>query len=179
MIRRSLYFASAWLRCKTIRGDSASPYLERYFVCEAFGHRVYLHRFLGGDAEEAVHDHPWQRAKALVLVGKYEEHRTELEPTIREYRVVRRAGRFNRLQGDSLHRIAKTEPETWTLFWHTSEKIKPWGFLQLDEQGQPYIQPHQSSHQPDWEKREPRGRDVPDRAPYLARHKVPQALRID
>lgn len=182
MLRRLLYGVSGRLRCKTIRGDAELPYMERYFLFDKFGYRVYLHRFLGGDAEEAVHDHPWQRASALVLTGRYEEHRSDFQDgevqQLSESRFVRRAGRFNRLRGDTLHRIARTEPETWTLFWHSREKIKPWGFLQQDDSGRYSIVPHKSSHQANWECYQPKARDLPDRADYRPRHLVPKDLLI-
>ena len=159
--------------------------MERYFLLDCFGTRIYLHRFLGGDAEEAVHDHPWAKAKALVLTGRYEELRTVVEktettsePAIREQRFVRKAGGFNTILGNTLHRIVRTEPETWTLFCHTRDKVKPWGFLQINDKGDTEIIPHQSSHQANWEKFQPRGRKLPERAPYLPRHAVPDDLLI-
>ena len=79
MLRRCLYHFSGFLPCKSIRGNAEVPYMERYFLLDCFGTRIYLHRFLGGDAEEAVHDHPWAKAKALVLTGRYEELRTSMK----------------------------------------------------------------------------------------------------
>lgn len=187
MLRRSLYHLSSFLRCKSIRGNAEVPYMERYFLLDCFGTRVYLHRFLGGDAEEAVHDHPWKKAKALVLTGRYEELRTVIDPAqangdaggVREERFVRKAGGFNTILGATLHRIVRTEPETWTLFWHTRDKIKPWGFLKVKEDGSTEIAAHQSSHKANWEKFQPIGRNLPERAPYLPRNAVPPSLLIE
>lgn len=162
MIRRLLYRISGRLPCRLISRDG-QPYLERYYLGRLGPVTAYLHRFVGRDGDAETHDHPW-RALSLVLAGGYTEDRARLNgdqpPQIRQRRV--RWG--NVLWLHSLHRIAETEPDTWTLFLHGPRR-KRWGFVR-------YIQPDASSsggslyHQPfppwrgeDWQNA-PRGRDA-------------------
>lgn len=120
MIRRLLYAISGRLPCRLIN-DGDRPYLERYYVGRLFGLTFYLHRFVASDPARGLHDHPWARAYSFVLAGKY------IEET--------RAGDrwvcwFNRLTGDSFHRIVLPDgaPHVWTLFCH-GQYVKPWGFM--------------------------------------------------
>lgn len=123
------------------------PYLERYFVARIFGTRVYLHRFVGSDPHtRGLHDHPWKWAWSFILWGfYYEQRRTG----------VTRVSWFNRLQGDTFHRVIlprdhvmaaygkevftrreavrllnKFPTECWSLFLHRDAGDKPWGFWQ-------------------------------------------------
>jgi len=162
MIRRALYRLTAGLRCRLISRDGR-PYLERYYLGRIGPVTAYLHRFVGRDGDEETHDHPW-RAVSIVLAGGYTEERARLNgdqpPLIR----LRRVRRGNALALHSLHRIAETAPDTWTLFLHGPHR-KRWGFVR-------YLAPTDGSraatlyHQPfppwrgeDWTDA-PRGRDA-------------------
>lgn len=83
---------------------------------------VYLHHFLRGDEDRALHDHPWHSV-SILLRGRYDEltdngklhHRTSRWPVFRRASVA--------------HRIILPEGQTcWTLFI-TGPKIRAWGFL--------------------------------------------------
>lgn len=95
-------------------------YLHRWHVVRKYGkHNVYIHRFLGDDNDEALHDHPWDSV-SVVLTGSYREYTPDKV-------VVRKAGDV--IFRDSLtpHRIELVDGEAWTIFI-TGPKVKEWGF---------------------------------------------------
>lgn len=165
MIRRLLYAISGRLPCRLIN-DGDRPYLERYYVGRAFGWTFYLHRFVASDPARGLHDHPWNRAYSFVLSGSYlEETRTG----------TRRVRWFNRLTGDSFHRVLLRDgaPHVWTLFCH-GPYVKPWGFMRpLDTvAGVPLLlwEPHayqtdEASGKQRWWDTAPHGVDEHRRAP--------------
>lgn len=129
MMRKLLYKISGGLPCRLITRDG-TPYLERYFLCRIFGLTAYLHRFVGSDGDKEVHNHPWN-SMALCLAGGYEEERlTGLCIHQHWQHRLRRIfpGKLNRIRANDFHRIAKTKPETWTLFVHGRCRLG-WGFL--------------------------------------------------
>ena len=161
MIRRALYRLTAGLPCRLISRDGR-PYLERYYVGRIGPVTAYLHRFVGRDGDQETHDHRW-RAVSLVLAGGYTEERARLNgdqpPLIR----LRRVRWVNALALHSLHRIAETAPDTWTLFLHGPHR-KRWGFVRYMPTafGRPttlYHQPFPPWRGEDWTTA-PRGRDA-------------------
>lgn len=146
MINKLLFKLTSGLPCRLIQRDDGRPYLERYYVGELFGVTFYLHRFVSSDEEKHLHNHPWTWSRAAVLSGSYlEEVATDLCPfatpaggsgCITETRTIRW---WNRIDGNHFHRIKRTEPGTWTLFFHGKRqrvkmgqcsKLKGWGFLE-------------------------------------------------
>ncbi len=107
-------------------------YMERYLLGRGLGVTAYLHRFVAGDGDRSVHDHPWAWSMSVVLAGGYREERLQMldvkQGWISRFRNLR-AGSVNLLRATSFHRITAPEPETWTLFLHTP-KVREWGFLQ-------------------------------------------------
>ena len=99
------------------------PYLERYFVKELFGWRIYLHRFVAPD-QEKPHNHPWRKAFSFVLTGGYWETRICPHTGRTDHGYV---NRYNKILGDDFHAIGHSEPDTWTLFMH-GPRIKAMGF---------------------------------------------------
>jgi hypothetical protein len=120
-VRKFLFRLSGNLRVRLIN-DGDRPYLERYYLGTIFGKRFYLHRFVDSDPDRGLHDHPWDRAWSFILSGRYLEERRSGLRTVRW---------FNRLDGDSFHRVILTEGECWSLFIHTVPEAKKWGFLQI------------------------------------------------
>lgn len=119
-MRKFLFWLSGKLPCRII-SDGDRRYLERYYIGRMFGLTFYLHRFVDSDPARGLHDHPWSRAYSLLLAGSY------LEETRTGTRHVRW---FNRLTGDSFHRVIIPEGSgnVWTLFFH-GRYTKRWGFL--------------------------------------------------
>lgn len=63
-----------------INGGPRRPYLTRWHVLPRNKWlNVYLHRFVHGDDDRALHDHPWHSA-SLILDGRYIEHTAEYLP---------------------------------------------------------------------------------------------------
>ena len=120
MMRRVLFLLSGNLPCRIIN-DGGNPYLERYYVGRIFFLTFYLHRFVGSDPDRGLHDHPWHRAYSFILAGFYDEITRA---------GVQRIRWFNRLTGDSFHRVVLPDGmrDVWTLFCH-GPYIKSWGFL--------------------------------------------------
>lgn len=169
MLARVLYAATGHLRGKIISGSNrGEPYLERYYLGRCLGRHFYLHRFIGGDVAEETHNHPWQSSMALVLSGGYREEIDRLLANGRKKRVerYRGAGRINRIKADTLHRIVYARPETWTLFWHTEQRVQHWGFLVPDEKGGWEIEPHQSRMGEAWYLKAPKGKEL-GREPFI------------
>jgi hypothetical protein len=129
MIRSLLYRLTANRPCRLISRDG-TPYLERYFVCQVFGLTIYLHRFVSGDGDEEVHNHPWNSIAICLAGGYMEERMTGLCMQQGWRRIYRKIipGRINRIRANDFHRILATKPETWTLFVHGKTRIG-WGFL--------------------------------------------------
>lgn len=118
------------LRSQTIDREG-QPYLTRYFVAgwnpftKQPGPSVFLHHFVGSDATDQVHSHPWGWALSLILVGGYREHRCIGERrTVQEYH----PGAINVLGLDDHHRIELLERDCWTLFL-VGHYAQPWGFF--------------------------------------------------
>ncbi len=130
MLRKILYRYTRGRIARRIDLDG-NRYLERYLVGQRFGVTAYLHRFVAGDGDRNVHDHPWNWSLSLVLAGGYTEERlVRLDANsgwLTKYRRLR-PGSVNLLRASSFHRITRPEPETWTLFLHTP-KVREWGFL--------------------------------------------------
>lgn len=189
-LNKLLYKLTGGLPCRVIcLGDV--PYLERYYVGKVFGVTIYLHRFVSSDSERHVHNHPWRRGLSLILAGSYvEERATDMSNISRSgcLTTMTRRRWFNRVDGNTFHRIHRAEPGTWSLFMHgprqqingdlygLGPKIdKGWGFF---DNGQ--FTPHTSSP-PDWHLTAHHGRHVPGRAPLRRPHplvaKMPEYLR--
>lgn len=150
--RPLLYFSTGFLRCRIIALED-QPYLERYYLCTYNGRRYYIHRFLASDPERGLHDHPWAYSKSLILAGSYIEIRlTDKDITHSIKTATRLLNPFstNIIAGDDFHRVVLPEggKEVWSLFSHTVEADKDWGFLDMID-GQPTYTPHNDYTKPD------------------------------
>ena len=157
---RLLYRLTGYLRCRVIRGNHGEPYLERYHLFRLpGGGGAYIHRFLASDPDRGLHDHPWKKARGMVLAGGYLEQRLEADEVTER---MLGPGSINRLSGDDFHRIVLPDNhQAWTFFMH-SAKIKDWGFLKFRTPGDKAFTPHEKlnkegSHD-NWWKTEVRGR---------------------
>ncbi len=87
---------------------------------------VYVHRYVGGDLNEQMHNHPWKKWMSFVLRGYLIEERyvSDRFPKI----LVRRPRSGIETQcGDQYHKIVFAHPGTITLFigWR---RTGDWGF---------------------------------------------------
>jgi len=142
-LRWTLERVSKLLPVRTIRGENGSPYLSKYLLLGqdgefAPGCRLYLHRFHRGDLDHDLHNHPWEWAISLILVGGYQEQLHALKKskfqdglfTLR-WEIGERdmlPGMVNVLLADTFHRVDLLDGECWTLFL-TGPKTQSWGFL--------------------------------------------------
>lgn len=147
MLGKPLYKLTANRPCRLI-GSNGKRYMERYYLGNVLGLTFYLHRFVSSDGDRALHDHPWRFSMGICLTGGYLERRLRwFNPKngfdCAEKKV--RPGRFNLIRATTFHQILSTQPETWTLFFH-SPKFKGWGFMhrieEIDSQGVTRIVPH-------------------------------------
>lgn len=125
----------------------------RYLSCEsvpfptrfAFLPTVFLHHFLDSDQEEELHNHPWNFAVSLILVGGYVEERrvNGVFRAVLGYGSVEGVGhgivegvtttrdvlpgRINVIRANDFHRAILRERDAWTLFV-TFKKEQSWGF---------------------------------------------------
>lgn len=170
-MRQFLFWLAMHLPARVI-SEGERPYLERYYVGQAFGWRCYLHRFVASDPDGGCHDHPWLLAFSFLLVGWYYE--------VRRWG-VRSVRWFNMLTGDTFHRVvvgddtyhalalhdssaaAKPPTEVWSLFIHRAEDAKQWGFWR--QQGEhrahwfAFTYPGKTKNTR-WELVAPKGRDL-------------------
>lgn len=154
MIERLLEALTAWLPCRFIDGEGGEPYLERYYLGGVRGWHAYLHRFVDSDPDRGLHDHPWDRALSLVLVGGYDEVRGAADGTS-TCRFVR-PWRINRLRGGDFHRVVlRAGRPAWTLFAH-GPRTKGWGFLRNGVY-RPMARDGSESRHRDWWRHAPRG----------------------
>lgn len=159
MIEHLLERLTARLPCRFIDGDDGQPYLERYYLFGAFGWHAYLHRFVDSDPDRGLHDHPWNHARSLVLVGGYDEIRGEGGDLERTHVRFVRPWRLNRLRGEDFHRVVLRDGRpAWTLFLH-GPRSKGWGFMQDGEYRSMARDGNEFRHK-DWWKSAPRGSDM-------------------
>jgi len=96
--------------------------------------RFFLHHFFRGDADEAVHNHPWSWSASLILTGGYREDRWDPEQKALGTRYFF-PGDVNVIRRDDFHRVTLLTPERgcWTLFLATGrveeKSDHDWGFL--------------------------------------------------
>lgn len=140
-MNKFLYWLTGYLHCRIM------PNKERYYITNT----ILLHRFLSGDGDRRLHNHPWRYAFSFILTGKYIEVRRQRSVALHKW--------FNIICPDTFHRIVSIAPNTWTLSL-VSRRSRNWGFIRND--GAYYIMNPIHKRKPYQEY--PLGRDV-ERAP--------------
>jgi hypothetical protein len=128
---------------RLIEDEQNGPYLLRVYLTpknrkrRTRWPRFYLHYFFRGDMDREVHNHPWRRARSLILTGGYTEYRWDPERRRMSERIYL-PGMLNRINRDDYHRVELVDPEAgcWTLFCSHGRvgpsDGKDWGFLNTD-----------------------------------------------
>lgn len=144
---------------RAIPREEGKPYLDRYYLCGDPGAvlkyfpegqrelrwwqraltwlpTTYVHRFLASDDVDALHNHPWEHARSLILVRGYVEVVRVPRPyphyDVTSSRLVEPLT-VNRISGDTYHAVLLhkdndgTELEAWTLFI-AGPRRKTWFF---------------------------------------------------
>jgi hypothetical protein len=90
---------------------------------------VFLHKFHRGDDDLELHNHPWEWAVAIVLVGGYREERRRGSPEKGGWVFVRNVLPFsvNVIRHDTFHRVELLEKDAWSLFL-AGPRAADWGF---------------------------------------------------
>ena len=114
------------------------PYLIRYFLAgwhpphpdlpawpPGNDPALYLHRFVGDDPDNELHDHPWDWSQSLILAGGYREQRCRDTGEIEERFYL--PGDVNILYPGDRHRVDLLDGDCWTLFM-TGTFAQKWGF---------------------------------------------------
>lgn len=137
MISRILLKLTEGTPCRLIPVNG-KPYIERHYLGRFLGLNWHLNRYVSGDAERHLHNHPWECGFSLILCGQYlEEVAADICPHASDFGCItklRKRRWFNRVDGNCFHRIREARRNTWTLFAHTDRvKVggleKGWGFL--------------------------------------------------
>jgi hypothetical protein len=125
---------------RLIEDEKNGPYLLRVYLTpenrkkSLLLPRLYLHYFFRGDLDREVHNHPWRRARSLILTGGYTEYRWDRQLRRMSERLYL-PGMVNRINRNDFHRVELVDPEAgcWTLFCSHGRvgpsDGKDWGFL--------------------------------------------------
>lgn len=119
MFNKLLYFITGYLHCRVICVNG-KPYLERYYIAK----NIYIHRFVSADGDRHVHDHPWDWAFSLILLGSYMERLNNDDKVKRTF--------FNYIPKYYFHQIILVSSPTWTLFCHGKRFKNTFHFLSDD-----------------------------------------------
>ena len=131
MLRTLLENYSSKLPYRDIVPSGNEGYIRRFLIKQSSTLDIYLHRYSGSDGDRWLHDHPWQYAFGLPLLGGYVEERLtcfDSDQGLRTHRRVVLPGHINVLHHRDFHRIIHVYPETWTLFIGYN-RMKEWGFI--------------------------------------------------
>lgn len=82
--------------------------LDRYYVLQAFGFGLFVHRIHHDEVVDVFHSHPWSGVS--FILGSYLEERLGEAPVLRRFLNVVRATRF--------HRVTLPHGPVWTVFIH-------------------------------------------------------------
>lgn len=123
-------------RTKKIVTDGQDYLLRFYIKHNGLFPGIYLHRFLNGDGDRELHNHPWIASCSLILTGGYVEERLVHRNDPHRKAIITRElkpGHFNFLSGKAFHRIHLVDSQigTWTLFV-SGKEVKNWGFLNFE-----------------------------------------------
>ena len=100
-------------------GEKDDPYLERWYVIPRNRwFNIYLHHFLKGDDDRALHDHPWTFISFILRGGYWEQTETG--------RKWHAPGSILYRPAEWKHRVIITQP-SWSLVVVFRRRRK-WGF---------------------------------------------------
>jgi hypothetical protein len=135
--------------------EGKSPYLSRYYIIgrpymadgsepidrfgnpkpeaifpKTLGFAIYLHKFHRSDDDNALHNHPWEWARSLILAGGYSEERREPDRETVVRRTIR-PGDWVKINADHFHRVDLLEDDSWS-FFIAGPKTSDWGFWERE-----------------------------------------------
>jgi hypothetical protein len=111
--------------------------MYRVYLASLGGWRVYLHKFVSGDGDRWLHNHPFN-GLSVILSGSYLEETREASAARGRISTIKRRKWLNVIKKDNFHRIASVRDNTWTLFIHAPH-CQRWGFLVPSGKGNQFI----------------------------------------
>ena len=128
------------LEKRVVNRRDGNPYLERYYIFHGskfkFLPGIYLHKFLSGDEDPELHNHPWGSSVSLILSGGYLEERRKdkiVDGEVKRHVVSKKItpGMFNLIKKNDFHRVDLLEDYAWTIFF-SGNREQDWGFWNRD-----------------------------------------------
>jgi hypothetical protein len=121
-----------YFKCYTIESEG-SPYLTRVLLPRLFGCRPMIHRFHRPDKD--FHNHPWEKAISIILVGGYIEVRSHANDTVSWHSL--KPFSINKISRSDFHKVAMfLDDQCWTLFIAgkrvEAKEGEEWGFRSPD-----------------------------------------------
>jgi hypothetical protein len=104
--------------------SDGDPYLIRWRIIQTPFFSLYLHKFLAGDSDPYVHDHPWTFL-SIILRGGYTEVRRNNHTRRLHKRHIRHV---NLMRRDDAHYIERLDRvPSWSLLF-VGRRRRTWGF---------------------------------------------------
>jgi len=108
----------------TITSADGDPYLVRWRLIQTPLFGIYLHKFLRGDSDPYVHDHPWAFVSFILRGGYVEVRRDNFTHNLH----LRHIKRINVMRRDDAHYVdALDRVPTWSLVF-VGRRRRTWGF---------------------------------------------------
>lgn len=112
----------------TIQDDNGDPMLVRWRIVQTPYGALYLHKFLRGDSDPYVHDHPWSFF-SIILRGGYTEARRNNKTYLLWQHHIKRFNIMHRYDAHYIMTLDRTP--TWSLLLVGPRK-RTWGFYVED-----------------------------------------------
>jgi len=89
--------------------------LDRYYLLQAFGFGLFVHRIHHSEDTDTFHSHPW--GWFSLIFGSYVEERLDEAPRTRRW--------WNRIRAGEAHRVELPKGPVWTILVHGRRRV-PW-----------------------------------------------------
>ena len=119
------------------------PYLERYYLFLKdridFPFNIFIHKFIKGDDETDLHDHPWGYFTLILYGGYWEyEYANKLQPVdnnlYKDEKIIkywRKPGYWSTRNANYSHRIEIDKNKGCITLFIPYKKYKDWGFYKI------------------------------------------------
>jgi hypothetical protein len=128
-----------------IQDENGDPMLVRWRIIQTPYGALYLHKFLRGDSDPFVHDHPWSFLSIILKGGYTEARRHNKTYLLYKHHVTR----FNLMHRYDAHYIMELDrTPTWSLLLVGPRK-RTWGFYVEERPSDSLIGSFESAVHPD------------------------------
>ena len=94
---------------------------DRYYVLQAFGFGLFVHRMHTDEAEGVFHSHPWSGFS--IILGEYTEQYRGEQPRVRRF--------WNWIRAERFHRVTLPRGPVWSIFFHL-RRFNRWAVKSAD-----------------------------------------------